>query len=288
MEELTQVKKKGNPNFGKKKVEVNEIDKSYTFVLTDTYEKYKPKDPDTGQSPYDPFPPFYKLASEGIAIDEDTQRSRRWRCLKGIDSIWVDDQDGIEPRYDEYEDLVFIYGKMTVKGWERNKLAALMNQDGFEGKKYRKQNAKTVYRLVDEEKDLDNALDSFEIEFEALKIAKECSDEEMLPFAFVLGINTQKSEKEVRREFIMKAKANPRYFLKHFVDPKNEISYLVHKGMAENIISTSAVEGKLVWAESRKVIMDAPKGSDIAQDIAKLVMQNNEDAVKLVEQLKRM
>jgi hypothetical protein len=34
--------------------------------------------------------------------------------------------------------------------------------------------------------------------------------------------------------------------------------------------------------------MDAPKGSDIAQDIAKLVMQNNEDAIKLVEQLKRM
>lgn len=177
---------------------------------------------------------------------------------------------------------------MNVKGWERNKLAALMNQDGFEGKKYRSQNAKTVFRLVDEEKDLDNALDSFEIEFEALKIAKECSDEEMIPFAFVLGINTTRSEKEIRREFIMKAKANPRYFLKYFVDPKNQISYLVHKGLSENIISTSAVEGKLVWAESRKVIMDAPKGSDIAQDIAKLVMQGNEDAVKLVEQLKKM
>lgn len=288
MEELTQVKKKGNPNFGKKKVEVNEIDKVYTFVLTDTYEKYKPKDPDTGLSPYDPFPPFYKLASEGVAIDEETGRNRRWRCLKGIDSIWVDDQEGLEPRYDEYEDLVFIYGKLTVKGWERNKLAALMAQDGFEGKKYRKQNSKTVYRMVDEERDLEKALDLFEVEYEALKLAKECSDEEMLPFAYVLGINTQRSEKEVRREFIMKAKANPQYFCKYFVDPKNEIAYLVHKGIIENIISISVVEGKLAWAESRKVIMDAPKGSDIAQEVAKLVMKNNEEALKLVEQLKRM
>ena len=288
MEELTQVKKKGNPNFGKKQSEINEIDKVYTFVLTETYENYKPKDPDTGRSPYDPYPPFYKLASEGISIDEETGKNRRWRCLKGIDSIWVDDQDGIEPNYSDYEDLIFVYGKMIVKGWEKNKLAALMAQDGFEGKKYKKMNAKTIYRLVDEEKELDSALDSFDVEFDALKTAKECSDEEMLPFAFVLGINIVSNMKQVRREFIAKAKANPRYFLKHFVDPKNQISYLVHKATTNNIISTSAVEGKLVWAESRKVIMDAPKGSDIAQSIAKLVMQGDEDATRLVEQLKKM
>ena len=58
--------------------------------------------------------------------------------------------------------------------------------------------------------------------------------------------------------------------------------------MAENIISSSVVEGKLVWAESRKVIMDIPKGSDIKSDIAKLVMQGDATAVALVEQLKKM
>lgn len=288
MEELTQVKKKGNPNFGKKQSEVNDIDKVYTFVLAETYENYKPKDPDTGRSPYDPYPPFYKLASDGIAIDEETGRNRRWRCLKGIDTIWVEEQDGIEPNYSDYEDLIFVYGKMLVKGWEKNKLAALFAQDGFEGKKYRKANSKTIYRLVDEEKELESALDSFDIEFEALKTAKECSDEEMLAFAYVLGINIVSNTKQIRREFISKAKANPRYFLKHFVDPKNQIAYLVHKASTNNIISTSIIEGKLVWSESRKVIMDAPKGSDISQDIAKLVMQGNEEATRLVEQLKKM
>lgn len=288
MEELTQVKKKGNPNFGKKQSEVNDIDKVYTFILTDTYEKYKPKDPDTGRSPYDPYPPFYKLASEGITIDEETGKNRRWRCLKGIDSIWVDDQDGLEPNYDDYEDLIFVYGKLLVKGWEKNKLSALMNQDGFEAKKYKKANSKTIYRLVDEEKELESVLDSFEVEFEALKTAKECSLEEMLAFAYALGINTAQNEKKVRSEFIAKAKSNPRYFLKYFVDPKNQISYLVHKALTEGIISDSAVTGKLVWSESRKVIMDAPKGSDIPQDVAKLVMQGNEEATRLVEQLKKM
>jgi hypothetical protein len=204
------------------------------------------------------------LASEGIALDDETGRNRRWRCLKGIDSIWVEDQEGIEPTYNDFEDLVFEYGKLLVRGYERNKLAALKVQDIFEGKQNRKMNTKVVYKLVDEEKELDNALDSFDIEFEALKTAKECGDEEMLPFAYVLGINTQGAIKQIRREFIAKAKANPRYFLKHFVDPKNEVSYLVHKALTSNILSASAVEGKLVWSESRKVIMDAPKGSDIA------------------------
>lgn len=288
MEELTQVKKKGNPNFGKKQSEIREIDKVYTFVLTETHERYKPRDPDTNQPAYSPFPPSYKLASEGIALDDETGRNRRWRCLKGIDSIWVEDQDGIEPTYNDFEDLVFEYGKLLVRGYERNKLAALKVQDIFEGKQNRKMNTKVVYKLVDEEKELDNALDSFDIEFEALKTAKECSDEEMLPFAYVLGINTQGAIKQIRREFIAKAKANPRYFLKHFVDPKNEVSYLVHKALTSNILSASAVEGKLVWSESRKVIMDAPKGSDIASDIAKMVMRGDEEANRLVEQLKKM
>ena len=110
----------------------------------------------------------------------------------------------------------------------------------------------------------------------------------MLPFAFVLGLNVEGSPRAVRKDFIMKAKSNPKYFLKYFVDPKNEIAFKVHKAITENIISTSAIEGKLVWTESRKVIMDAPKGADLAQDVAKLVMQNDDEAIKLFEQLKKM
>jgi hypothetical protein len=86
----------------------------------------------------------------------------------------------------------------------------------------------------------------------------------------------------------MKAKSNPLYFVKYFVDPKNEIVYNVFKALNENIISASAIEGKLVWTESRKVIMDIPKGSDIKNDIAKLVMQGDATAIALVEQLKKM
>ena len=177
---------------------------------------------------------------------------------------------------------------MIVKGYEKNRLAALFNMDSFEGKKYRKNDTPSAFKLIDENAEINKALDSLDIEYEALKIAKECSDEEMLPFAHVLGINTGLSQNSIRKDFIMKAKTNPRYFVKYFVDPKNEIVYNTHKALNSNIISTSAIEGKLVWTESRKVIMDIPKGSDVCQDIAKLVMQGDATAVALVEQLKKM
>lgn len=288
--EETQVKKKGNPNFGKKQDEgLNDFNKVYKFTLTKTYEQYKPVDGDSGKRSTNPFPPIYKLPSEGRTIDDATGKNRMWRCIKGFDSIWTDEQEGIEVvTLDDLEDLVFIDGIMIVKGFEKNKLAALFNQDSYEGKKYRKQNIPAAFKLVDEELEINKALDNLDLEYEALKIAKECSDEEMLPFAYVLGIDVNAKSNSIRKDFIIKAKTNPSYFVKYFVDPKNEISYNVHKALTENIISASTVEGKLVWTESRKVIMDIPKGSNIVQDIAKLTMQGDATAVALVEQLKKM
>jgi hypothetical protein len=288
--EETQVKKKGNPNFVKKQDNgLNDFNKVYKFTLIKTYEKYKPVDGDSGKRETNPFPPIYKLPSEGRTIDDATGKNRMWRCIKGFDSIWVDEQDGIEVvTLDDLEDLVFNDGIMIIKGFEKNKLSALFNQDSYEGKKYRKQNVPAAFKLVDEELEVSKVLDSLDLEYEALKIAKECSDEEMLPFAYVLGIDVNGTFNSIRKDFIMKAKSNPKYFVKYFVDPKNEISYNVHKALTENIISASAVEGKLVWTESRKVIMDIPKGSNVVQDIAKLTMQGDATALALVEQLKKM
>ena len=296
-QETLEAKKKGNPNFGVKKTTTkdtdlnsfNEVDALYHFVLLQSWEKYMPIDSITGQINTAPFPPIYQLPSEGITIDDETGKNRRWRCLKGVDSIWADEQGDVEPNgFDDYEEIIFAHGQLKVRGYEVNKLAALRSFDGFQGKKHKKANITPVYRLIDLEFDLNRSIDDLDLEYDALKIAKECSDAEMLPFAYVLGLNLDVATKQIRRDFVMKAKSNPKYFVKYFVDPKNEISYVFAKGFKDGIISTSAVEGKLIWSESRKVIMDATKGTDIVQSLAKLVMQNDETSVKVLEQLKKM
>lgn len=295
MEQTTTLeKKKGNPNFGAKKLkedfnEFDEVDKLYHFVLTQSWEQYKPVDMEGGRMNSAPFPPVYQIPSEGITIDDETGRNRRWRCLRGVDSIWVDEQEDVEPNgFEDYEEIIFNHGQLKVRGYEKNKISALKNFDGFQGKKNKKVGSAPLYRLIDLESDLNKSIDALDLEYDALKIAKECSDDEMMPFAYVLGIDLTSAVKQIRRDFVMKAKSNPKYFVKYFVDPKNEISYIFGKAFNQNIISTSVIEGKLVWSESRKVIMDAPKGSDIIQSLSKLVMQNDETSVKVFEQLKKM
>jgi hypothetical protein len=86
----------------------------------------------------------------------------------------------------------------------------------------------------------------------------------------------------------MRAKSNPAYFIKHFVDPKNNIVFKVKEALEDDIISSSVLENKLVWAESRKFITDVPKGSDVPQLVAKLVLQGDKDVVAAYEQLKKM
>jgi hypothetical protein len=284
------VKKRGNPNFGKKKyLEEDELTKSYHFVLTKTWEKYKPVDKEGGFMSSNPYPPTYMIPSQGTTIDDETKRNRKWRCLRGVDTIWVDEQDGLEPNgYGDYEELIFSSGHLIVKGYEKNKLAALKAYDGYEDKKYRKVNSTPEYRLIDLDADNKKALDTLDTEYEALKAANECSDEEMLPFAYVLGINIDQSYASIRREFIMRAKGNPKYFVTHFSDAKNDIVFKVKQALDDNILSGSILENKLVWSESKKVIMDVPKGSDIPQLVAKQVLLKNSSAVSAYEQLKKM
>jgi glycosyltransferase involved in cell wall biosynthesis len=61
----------------------------------------------------------------------------------------------------------------------------------------------TVNKLLGE---LYKVLDNKEVKANILKKAKECSDDEMLPFAYVLGINLNQSLNTVRKDFIMRAK----------------------------------------------------------------------------------
>ena len=83
--EETQVKKKGNPNFVKKQDDgLNDFNKVYTFVLIKTHEKYKPVDGDTGMRTTNPYPPIYKLPSEGRTIDDATGKNRMWRYWRKV------------------------------------------------------------------------------------------------------------------------------------------------------------------------------------------------------------
>lgn len=295
-------KRTGNPNFGKKKttsVESDawgiEPDKSYTFQLTQTHEKNKPRDKETGEMVGMPYPELFWLPNAGVALDRVTGQQRRWRYVYGYSSIWEDEQTPT-PSKQQIEDqrnfIEFKKGLLIIKGTNAPKIMALLVQDTYEGNENPIQQLPKTFKMVDATAELQSEGENIDLEFEALYFAQKSTLEEMLPVAMALGIDISNADDEEERELIRinfkkKAKENPKAFLKQVKNPRNEIKRIMTVALQRGIISSSAKEGYLTVVESGVNLFPINSAGDVPEELVHLVMSNDDKANKLYEQLKR-
>ena len=293
-------KKKGNPNFGKKPVQpVSDLDKIYDFELIRTYEIYKPEvviitgrnsEKSVGKSDT-LYPPTFAIPNSGLAWDEEENRQRAWRFINTEESIWIDEQRDLTSEEEASllsntdNQLEFKKGKLMVRGIEKSKLAALMIQDMYEGKKKQLKQIPPVYRLLNPEAILKSTQDTLDLAWEAESAARSCSVKEMFEFASVLGISLEQSEAGVRKDFIVSAKSNPSYFVKHFVNPKNKYQYAFSQAVKNDLIAVNKNSGKLIWSESKAEITSVAPNADVAQQLAERAVNKESEVLALFEQL---
>ena len=296
-------KKKGNPNFGKKSVQVvDDLDKIFDFELIRTYEIYKPEvviitgrnsEKSVGKSDT-LYPPTFAIPNSGLAWDEENNRQRAWRFINTEESIWIDEQRDLTKEEEASllsntdNQLEFKKGKLMVRGIEKSKLAALMVQDMYEGKKKQLKQIPPVYRLLNPEAILKNTQDILDLAWEAESAARSCSVKEMNEFASVLGISLEQSEAGTRKDFILAAKSNPAYFVKHFVNPKNKYQYAFSEAVKNGLISVNKDSAKLVWSESKAEITSIAPNADVAQQLAERAVNKESDILALFEQLSNL
>jgi hypothetical protein len=296
-------KKKGNPNFGKKSVQVvDDLDKIFDFELIRTYEIYKPEvviitgrnsEKSVGKSDT-LYPPTFAIPNSGLAWDEENTRQRAWRFINTEESIWIDEQRDLTKEEEASllsntdNQLEFKKGKLMVRGIEKSKLAALMVQDMYEGKKKQLKQIPPVYRLLNPEAILKNTQDTLDLAWEAESAARSCSVKEMFEFASVLGISLEQSEAGTRKDFILAAKSNPAYFVKHFVNPKNKYQYAFSEAVKNGLISVNKDSAKLVWSESKAEITSIAPNADVAQQLAERAVNKESDILALFEQLSNL
>ena len=302
MEALSK-KKKGNTNFEKKNVQVvDDLDKIYDFELIKTHALYKPEvvvitgrnsERSVGKSD-SLYPPTFAIPNSGLAWDEENNRQRAWRFINTEESIWVDEQrelskedEGILLSSDDNQ-LEFKKGKLMVRGIEKSKLAALMVQDMFEGKKKQLKKIPPIYRLLNPEAILKSTQDSLDLSWEAEKAARDASVNEMLEFASVLGISLEQSEAGIRKDFIVIAKSNPAYFVKHFVNPKNKYQYAFSEAVKNNLISVNKNSGKLIWSDSKAEITSIAPNADVAGQLAERAVDKEQEILALFEQVTKL
>lgn len=271
----------GNPSITRPKFE-----KDARFKLINQYDLIKPKDADTGQIVDNPYPPIYIATNEGVAKDAKGEY-RQWRYLFGYKTIWVDEQTKPVPTKNqinsEKNDIIFKGGFLRVKKDDTAKIQALMLNDAFEGNEDPVNDIPKVYELIDDTAAARKLRSLADVAFEAESEARSCSVEEMLPIAQLYGIDTTQDEDMIRTAFIFQAKQNPAKFLENVANPKFKVKYTVTEALKAGLISVT--DNKIVYMESGKPLFEVNGNGDVAEQIAIMVVKNDDVAVKLVEQL---
>lgn len=289
-----------------------EEDKVYEFELCDSYPNAKPVDKNNGKSITSPYPPTWIEPNEGVSFDEEYDngenkpkgRARAWRLIDGQPSIWVDEQPSLEnlEKQQIYQllgeaenQLHFKEGKLLVRGIEKLKIQALMIQDAFEGKRVQYRTKSRRYRLNNPDVDVSESLKASDLEFQAMKLAHEADEEDMIRGAYTLGINVDDRSasgmNKIRSQFIAKAKpdpANPKgieFFIKIMTSPITKITYIFSRGIAEGLISTSQQPGKLTWAHMNTAILDIDPKMNPVNQLTALAVNNNAKVLDLFDEL---
>lgn len=286
--------------------QTDELEKQYVFQLLRTHESQKPRDSKTGELAGSPYQPFYAVVNSGLAwdseyvppteakkpkADQKKGGTRRWRFLHNFPTIWVDEQVDPEPTRDELaaaeNDIVFRQGFLRVSGHEVMKLKALKLNNGFQDCERPLKNVTKEYMLLDQDKIDKEVLQHLDDSFEAEKCAREATVEEMYAVGYYFGIDMSKSDDAIRKEFISKARSNPKLFNREFVNPKNKYKYRFMCALDDNIISGTIVPTKLYYVESNTPILDL-KTTDIAEELATNAMANSEKYINLYNKLEKM
>lgn len=286
-------RKPGNPALTKKEPDVMDK-KIYRFQLLKSYDSAKPVDAKTGEPSQNPFPPIHIVPNEGRAYNPVRKEIEHWRYLNDYQSIWVIDQEKPKPtkaQLDSHKNTIqFNEGMLTVSGKEKAKIQALMVQDIFEEVKDPIEQVTKIYQLLDQYKEMSKVRAADDQAYEAEKAAREAGTSELLPMAMLFGINIndpESNEEIIRGQLIRKARTNPKFFLEQFANPKNRIKFLVTKAIQEGVISYSMIPGKMVMAETGVPLFSVNSEGDVPDQVASLVMSENEAATRLVDGLER-
>lgn len=194
---------------------------------------------------------WYKIKQKNITVfDDETGRVRQLRYSPNEMSVWVDEQSENTIR----EQIVFVEGNLSVPYTKPNLIEYLTKHPD------NKANGGKVFNLVDSTKKADMELDTeFEI-LDAVSMIRDKSIEDLLPAAMYLGISTSQSNMEIKRELLLKAKANPKGFIQLFDNPVVKVKSTIMSAIDFQILK-SATDG-MKWYDTNKLIVSTPAGQN--------------------------
>lgn len=219
------------------------------------------------------------LPNEDDVINPKTGKIERIRLLVGIDTIWMKEQKDLTPDYiaRNRRTLSFHRGAkiLRIKESDSTALEFLRVVNWNIGNPKRRTGSRFDFYEYNPEKQQQEALKKEMKEIEmAIKASNE-PEESMRKHAGYLGIQMwdtfgfPKKADGIRSEYILAAKRNPVRFERTLGSKEVEISYLINKAIAENLIDLGGHSGDVAWGSGGR-ICKVPVGRNTMEYLVEL------------------
>lgn len=230
-------------------------------------------------------------------VNPVTKVVERIRCLSGIESIWMKDQKNLDADYIKNNQRTFSFYRgakiLRIPKTDKSGLEFLTICNHNIGNPRRKTGSRFEFYEYNPAKQQEEALKKEMLEIEMAIQASKVEVEAMRKHANYLGIQAfdefgiPKTDEGIRKEYIISAKRNPVRFKKTLNSKEVEVSYLIRRAIAENLIDLGGHSGNVTWGAGG-YIARIPTGRNTHEYLVELALNStSEDGKRFLDQLQQ-
>lgn len=234
------------------------------------------------------------LPATDDVINPETGVVERIRCLSGVASIWMKDQEKLTPEYVRANSRTFIFENkiLRVPIWDKQALEFLRTTRHCIDNPNHKTGSWFEFYEYNPEKQQEQ---QYEKEMKQLNMIAKASTvpvAEMEKHFIHLGgqlnneLGSKKSEKAIRGEYMRFAKNNPIEFEKSLDSKEVNVGYLVKKAIIDNLIDIGTQPGSAYWGAGG-FITKIPSGLRPVDALIDLALTNSKEGNDFLEILEK-
>lgn len=265
--------------------------KTYLFKLSDN-KKVKPMGVSELGDTDPPYPKTYMLANPVRTFDPVTKKPRIARCLKGVDTIWLDeqtdlDEDLVKSSIDEF---TFNYGDLYIAfPQESNRYKFMLAHVGFEHNKTG--NSTSVFYIQNDDEKAEQDYQKMLQKQEAVDKVSEVDYNDLKELSDYYNIKLvdkngdARKETAVRLDFAKAAEQNPDAFLKAFNNVRIKVATKIKKAIADGLIDLEHTKGQAHWGDTKGLITVLEVEKDPVEQLVEVALSNDKKGKDLQKKL---
>lgn len=208
------------------------------------------------------YPGYLRLPTEEVIYDPQTKSNRIIRYAPGEASIYKDEQSDTA----NVSDVLFVNGSLRVDYTNPLLIEYLTKSNHNTENPNRLKEKEAIFYEYNPEKVAEKELDEELAKAEAVSLIATLDFDVLKGYARVLGINIDRSSKEIKHDLMVLAKRNPKEFTAGIDDPTMKRMQTVYSAIDNGVI---LIKGRqFMWASG------ATKGTPI------MVVPSTQDMMK--------